>query len=164
MALADPLHAHRADQVIHRTGRYALDIRLLDDRGQRLLGRPPRFQERREVASLPQLRDAQFDRADTGLPVAVTTAVALVHSRRTAFAVPGATQRVGLQFHNALRGKADHLAQEGRLGALLQQLAEGDLVVGHPRIKSGDGDPRVGVACGNPTLPRNTAVAAAVDK
>src|SRR6185437_5073973 len=57
-----------------------------------------------------------------------------------------------------VRGKADHLAQECRIGALLQQFAKRDLVLGHR------GALQVRVACCNPTLPGNTAVTAAVDK
>jgi len=33
--------------------------------------------------------------------------------------------------HQAVRGEADHLAQERRVGALLQQLAKRDLLIGH---------------------------------
>jgi hypothetical protein len=53
-----------------------------------------------------------------------------------------------------LGGKADHLAQECGIGALLQKRTKGDLLVGHR------GDPRVRVACCNPTLLRIAAVAA----
>jgi hypothetical protein len=48
-----------------------------------------------------------------------------------ALAVAGAPQRIGVQLHQALCGEADHLAQQCRVGTLLQQLAKGDLVVGH---------------------------------
>src|SRR6185312_8088578 len=58
----------------------------------------------------------------------------------------------------AFGGKANHLAQEAGVGALLQKLAKGDLVVGHR------GGPRVRVAFRNPTLPSTAAVATAVDK
>jgi hypothetical protein len=45
LALGDAAHAHRLDQVVDRAGRDALDVGLLDHRGQRLLGHPPRLQE-----------------------------------------------------------------------------------------------------------------------
>src|SRR5205814_5143728 len=77
--------------------------------------------------------------------VTVAVAIALVAPLRTAFAVPGATQRFTLQLHHALGGKADHLAQECGIGALLQKRTKGDLLIGHR------GDPRVRVAC--PTQP-----------
>src|SRR3982074_1014324 len=89
-----------------------------------------------------------------GLPVAVAVAVGLVAALRAALAVPGAAQGFALQLHQALRGKADHLAQECRVGALLQKRAKGDLVFGHR------GNPRVRVACCNPTLLRIAAMAA----
>src|SRR5207302_6949438 len=113
-----------------------------------------KVRERREVAAAPQLGDSQFDRTRTGLPVPLAVAIALVAPPRTAFAVPGAAQRFTLQLHHALGGKAEHLAQECRVGALLQKRAKGDLVFGHR------GDPRVRVACCNPTLLRIAAVAA----
>jgi hypothetical protein len=43
----------------------------------------------------------------------------------------GARHLAHLQFHQALGGEADHLTQEGRVGALLQHPPKGDLVVGH---------------------------------
>jgi hypothetical protein len=59
-----------------------------------------------------------------------------------------APHKLGLQLHQALRCKADHLAQECRIRALLQKRAKGDLVIGYR------GDPQVKVACGNSTLPK----------
>src|SRR5271155_1172030 len=78
LAFADPLHAQRLDQIIDRTGRYALDIGLLDDRGQCLLGHPSGLQEAGEVAAVAQLGYAQLDGSGTRLPVAIAIAVALV--------------------------------------------------------------------------------------
>ncbi len=131
LRFADPFHAHRLDQLIHRAGRDALDISFLDHRGQRLLAHPAWFEEAGEVAAAAQLRDAEFDRAGPGLPVAIAIAVAMIGPALAALAVAGAAQGVGLQLHQALRGKADHLAQQCRVGTLLQKLAKGDLVVGH---------------------------------
>ena len=93
-----------------------------------------------------------------GLPVAIAIAVALVGPALAALAVAGAAQGVGLQLHQALRGKANHLAQQCRVGTLLQKLAKGDLVVGHR------GDLQGQCCVRNPTLPRSTAVTTAVDK
>ena len=92
LALGDAAHAHRLDQVVDRAGRDALDVGLLDHRGQRLLGHPARLEEAREVAALAQLRDAQLDRAGPGLPVAVAVAVALVEPLGARLAVAGAGQ------------------------------------------------------------------------
>jgi hypothetical protein len=52
-----------------------------------------------------------------------------------------------LELHQALGGKTDHLAQQIRVSALLQQLSKGDAVVGHR------GALQSGVAGRNPTLP-----------
>src|SRR3954447_23148849 len=69
-----------------------------------------------------------------------------------ALAVARAAQRIGFQLHQAFGGKADHLAQECRVGALLQKRAKGDLVVGHRD------DPRVRVAPPTPPLLRTATV------
>ena len=70
-------------------------------------------------------------------------------------AVPGAAQPLGLQFHQPLSGKANHLAQKCRVRALLQHLAKGDPVIGH---RGGSGQGLFGL--GNPTLPEITEMAA----
>ena len=57
LALADAVHPHCLDQIVDRTGRYALDVGLLDHRGQCLLGHPSRLQKAREVAAFAQLGD-----------------------------------------------------------------------------------------------------------
>jgi hypothetical protein len=132
-----------------------LNVGLLDHRCQRLLGSPARLQEGGEVAALPQFRDPQLDGADPGLPVAVAVAIPLDQPVGAALAGSGAGEIAHLQLHQALGGEADHLAQEGGVRALLQQLAEGDPVVGH----RGRSEVRV-AGLSNPTLPRITAVAA----
>ena len=71
-----------------------------------------RLEEVGEVTALAQLRYPQLNLARTGLPVAV--AAALVARLDAAFAVAGTAQAFGLQFHQALGRKADHLARECR--------------------------------------------------
>lgn len=44
--------------------------------------------------------------------------------------MPGAIQPIGIERHQTLSGKADHVAKETRVRALLKQLAQRDLVVG----------------------------------
>src|SRR5271169_2096974 len=155
LRLADPLHAHGLDQVIHRAGRDALHVSFLDHRGQCFFSHPAWFEEAREVAAMAQLRNAQLHRAGPGLPIAVAETVAMVGPALAALAVAGAAQSVGLQLHQPLRAKTDHLAQQCRVGP---PLPKGDLVVGHWVFS------KVRVACRNPTLPRSTAVTTAVDK
>ena len=158
LALADALHAHGTHEIIDRAGRDPVHVGLLDYRRQRLFGGASRLEKTWEVAAASQLWDAQLNGACPGLPVAVTVAIALVAPLLRALAVTGAAQLLGLKLHQTVGGKADHLAQEHRVWALLQQRAKRDRVVGHR------GGPQVRVACGNPTLPKNTAVAAAVGK
>jgi len=79
----------------------------------------------------PELRDAQLDGPGAGLPVAIAVAVALVDARGRALAVAGAGQPFHLQFHHAGSDEGDHLPEEVGVGALLNQLFEGDPVDGH---------------------------------
>jgi site-specific DNA recombinase len=139
LALGDALQAHGPDQVIDRAGRDALDIGLLDHRGQRLLGGPAGLQEAREVGAPPELRDPQLDGPRPGLPVALAVAVALHQPLGAALAMRAAGQLTHLQLHQPLGGEADHLAQEGGVRALLQELPKGNPVIGHR------GCPRFGV-------------------
>jgi hypothetical protein len=145
---------------------------LLDHRRERLLRDPPRLQETRKVAALPELGNAQLDRPGAGLPAAgsqgrppevaperraIAIAVALRQPARRTLAIAGAGQALHLELHQALGGKADHLTQEIGVGALLQELAQGDAVIGHrggPRsVVAGQqpnptGDPAMATRCG----------------
>jgi hypothetical protein len=88
--------------------------------------------------ALAQLADAQLDRADTGLPVAVAISVALAHPLRTALASAGAAQPIDIRLRQPVRGEVDRRPQECRIGALLQRRPKRDLVVGHhggPRVQ-----------------------------
>ena len=65
--LRDAGEAHGLDEVVDPPGRDAADPGLLDDRDQRLLGHPARLEERREVAALAQLRDAELQGPEPGV-------------------------------------------------------------------------------------------------
>jgi hypothetical protein len=157
LALGDAGHAERLDQLIDAAGRDAVHVGLLDHRREGLLSHPARLQEAWEVAALPELGDAQLDRPGARLPNAIAVAVALRQPLRRALAIAGAGQALYLEFHQAFGGEADHLAQEIGVGALLQQLAKGDAVVGHRRGL------RSAVAGRNPTLPEIPRWPPAVD-
>ena len=77
LALGDAGHSHGLHQVIDRTGGDAVDVGFLDHCGECLLGHSPWFEKAGEIAALPQLRNAQFDGAGTGLPVAFAVTVAV---------------------------------------------------------------------------------------
>jgi hypothetical protein len=134
LALGDAGHAHRLDQIIDRAGRHALHVSLLDDGGERLLGHAPRLQKAREVAALAELWDAQLDRAGARLPHPVAVAVAVIEPVGLTHAMRGAGQSLDLKLHQPLRGKADHLAQQIGVRALLQKRAEVHHIVGHRRV------------------------------
>ena len=133
LALGDAGHAHRLDQLVDRAGRDALDVGFLDHRGERLLRHPPRLEEAREVGALPQLGDAQLDRAGAGLPVPIAIAVALRQPLGALLAIGGAGQLADLQLHQPLGGKADHLAQQVGVRGLLDQATQAHHLVGHRR-------------------------------
>src|SRR5215204_5058962 len=136
------------DQLVDRSGRDALDVGLLDHRGERLFGHPPRLQEPGEVAALAQLGDAQLDHAGARLPDAVAIAVGLGKPIGALLAEAGASQASDFQLHQPLSGKADHLAQQIGVGGLLHKRAQVHHLVGHRWfLESG--------WCRNPTLPAN---------
>ena len=89
LALGDAVHAHSADQVVHRAGRDALDVGFLDDRGQRPLSGAPGLQEGGEVAAAPELRNAQFHSTGAGVSVALAVTDALVDAALAALAMGG---------------------------------------------------------------------------
>jgi hypothetical protein len=70
------------------------------------------------VAALAQLRDAQLDRPRARLPGAVAIAVAVIDPG-LAGPVRSAGEALNLELHQALRGKANHLAQQLGIRALL---------------------------------------------
>ena len=118
-----PAHAERLDEVVDGAGRDALDVGLLHDGGERLLGEPSRLQEAGEVRALAQLRDAQLDRAGAGLPGALPVAVALRQTLGALLAIGGSGQAGDLHLHQALGRKADHLPQQVGVGGLLYEPA-----------------------------------------
>src|SRR4051794_33002056 len=59
LALRDTTHAERLDEVVDGAGRDALDVGLLHDGGERLLGEPSRLQEAREVRDQTRERSSE---------------------------------------------------------------------------------------------------------
>src|SRR5207302_2761335 len=76
LRLADARQPHRLHQIVDPPGRHAADPGLLDNRDQRLLRALAGFEKRREIAPLPQLWDAQLQRAEPGVEGALAIAVA----------------------------------------------------------------------------------------
>ena len=126
-----PDEAHRLHQLVDPAGRHAADPGLLDHRDQRLLGGLARLQERREVRPLPQLRDAQLERAEPRVERAVAIAVAVIQPIAAALVPAGADQPFDIGFHQDLQHRLRHGSQEIAVAALLQQLDQRHSVLGH---------------------------------
>src|SRR5690348_2133335 len=99
LRLADAGQSHRLHQIVDPPGRYAADPGLLDHRDQRLLRALARFQKRREVAALPQFRDAQLQRAEPGIEGTVAVAVAPRGPLAAALVTPGPDQPLDVGLH-----------------------------------------------------------------
>jgi hypothetical protein len=110
---------------------HALDIGFLHHGGDGFLGHLARLQKARKIAALAQLGYPQLDGSGPRFPVAVTIAVALVHAVRAALARCGSSAAFDIQFHQALGGKSDHLAQKIGVGGLFQKGLEVHHVIGH---------------------------------
>ena len=148
LALGDTAHAHGLDKVIDGTSGNTLNVGFLDDGGQRLFRHPAWFEKTREVTALAQFRDAQFDGPGTGLPVAIAVAIAVVEPVRRPHARRRAGAAFDFQFHQTLGGKADHMAQEVRIGGLLQKALKVHGLSGHRWVLG------FGFSCGDQTLPK----------
>jgi hypothetical protein len=131
LALRDAGHAHGLDQLVDRAGRDALDVGLLNDGGERLLGHPARLEEAREIRALPEPGDAELDRAGTSLPRPLAVAIALGEPPRALLPVGRTGQLADLQLHQAPGGKADHLAQKIGVRGFLDQPLQAHHLVGH---------------------------------
>ncbi len=155
LGLRHAARAHRLDQVVHGPGRNAVDVGFLNDGHERLLRRPPRFEEAREVRALPQLRDLQRDAAGAGVPVAVAVSVPLNLAQGRTRALRRAGPCLDLRLHDPLGRESQHLAHEVAIGLLLNQLDQRHSLIGHRRLRSGSR------SC-NPNLFRRPTMAASV--
>jgi hypothetical protein len=99
LRLADARKPHRLHQIVDPPGRHAADPGLLDNRDQGLLRALACFQERRKVAALPQLGDAQLQRPEAGIEHAVPVAVAPGGALAAALVAPGADQPLDVGLH-----------------------------------------------------------------
>ena len=131
LALGDAIHPQRLHQIIDRAGRDALDVSLLDHRSQRLLSHPARFQKAGEVASLPELGDAQLNGPGARLPVTLAVTIALNKPRGRLLAVASTRQAADFHLHQPLGSKGDHIAQNIGVRGLLDQRAQVHHGIGH---------------------------------
>src|SRR5690606_14331855 len=137
LAFGDTRHAHGFYKIINGSGRYALDVGLLNYRRQSLLGHAARIQEAREVAAGAKLWNAQLNGARPCLPVPVAIAVALGQSEAILLAIARASLRADLQRHQLLGSEADHLPEQIGISALLNERAQVHHIFGHRWCPSG---------------------------
>jgi hypothetical protein len=130
LVLAQVVQAHLLDQPVDLAGRDAVDVGLLDDRDQGLLGPPAWLEERREVAASAQLGDGQLDRADPGAPLARAVAVAVGGPLWRALAELGADLGADVGLHELACHPGNALQQH--IGVLVLEQLVGKLGSGHP--------------------------------
>ena len=98
---------------------------------------------------MTELRRKSFVLPYSSLPtVPVPVAITLIEPVRRPCARRGAGPGLDLEFHEPLRGEADHLTQEVGVGGLLQQLLEVHGFIGHRWVLG------LGQGCGDQTLPK----------
>src|SRR5947209_10590238 len=136
LALGDPGHPHRLDQLIDGSRRDTLNVRFLDHRRQRLLGGPTRFEECRKVCTATQLWDPQVDRADARLPQPIAIPVATVAALGGSLAILGAGALLDLELHEPFGDVAEQFPDDLVLGPLLNELGECHTDLGHRGVPS----------------------------
>src|SRR5215213_8709584 len=110
-------------------------VSLLDDRGQGLLRGATRLQESREVRALAQLRDRELDPTDPCLPATLPVAVPVIGPIRAPHPSRSPGEPVDLGLHQPLARISQQLANQVRIGTLLEQLQQRHSLVGHRRLR-----------------------------
>jgi hypothetical protein len=125
-------HPELLDHAVDLPGRDAIDVGLLDDRHQRLLGAPARLQKRREIRrARAQPGDRQLELADARLPRPLAVTVALRRAPlRHALAELGADHLRDLGLHQLSHHQPHRLPDH--IGMLRQQQLVDHLRSGHP--------------------------------
>src|SRR6266511_4293171 len=102
-ALGDPLDPELPHQALDPTRRDASEVGLADDLDEGPLGAPARLEQPvGEVATLPQLRDGQIDRAGPGVPGPGPVAVSTVSPIFRALPVRSPADRIDFLAHQPL--------------------------------------------------------------
>ncbi len=140
LALGDPRQTHGLHEVVDAPGRDATDPGLLDHRDQSFLGHLAGLEERREVAALAELGDAQLERAQARVEAAVAVAVAVVQPVGRALVARRADHAFDVGLHQDLQHGLGHGAQKVALTGLLHELGQCHPLLGHR------GRPRLGEA------------------
>ena len=104
---------------------------LLDDGDEGLLGCLARLEEGREVAALPEFRDAELEAAEPGVEGSVAVAVAIGRALAGSLVSPGADHSLHIGLHQELHDGLGNAAQEVAISGFDQQLGQGWSVLGH---------------------------------
>jgi len=139
LRLADPGQSHCLHQIVDPPGRHAADPGLLDHRDQRLLRALAGFEKGRKVAALPQLWDAQLQRAEPSVEAAVAVAVAPRRPLAAALVAPGTDQPLVVVLHQQLQHRLGHRSQKIAVAGLLQQLGQHQSLFGHRVLSRASG-------------------------
>jgi len=112
------------DQIVHPSRRDAADPRLLDHGHQGLLAGLTGLEERREVAALPQLGNAQLQTAQPRVerPLAITVAVGRAVARSLVAA--GADYALHIRLHEQLHNGLGYAAQKIAVSGFGQKLGK----------------------------------------
>jgi hypothetical protein len=135
------VQAQLLDQPVDPPGADAVDVGLLHDGDQGLLGPPARLQEAGEVGALAQPGDRQLQLAHARVPPAGPVAVAVGEALGGALAELGADLRGDLGFHQL--GGHPRRAVAQHVGVLVNQQLVGELGGGHPGRVGHRGSPFV---------------------
>ena len=135
-ALRDAAEPHGLHQLVDPPGGDATNPSLLNDSDKGLLGRPARLEEAREVGALPQLRDAQVQRAEPGVERTVAVAVAIGDAPLGTLVTPGADHALHIGLHDQLQHRLGDGSEEVPFVVLLQKLGQGHDGLGHRGLRS----------------------------
>jgi hypothetical protein len=127
----DAGQAHRLDPLVDPAGGNAADPGFLDDGDQCLLAGLACLQKRRKVAALPELGNAQVQRAQPGVERPVAIAVTIVQPHSAAFMATGAGLTVDIGLHEELKHGLRQRAQKIAVAGLLHQVDQRHTVFGH---------------------------------
>jgi hypothetical protein len=134
-AFGDARQPHRLRQFIDTAGGHAADPRLLDHGDQGLLRSLARLQEAGEIAALPQLRNLEVQRAQTGIECALSIPVAPSRTLIGPLVLAGADQAFDIGLHDQLQHSLGNGAKKIAAILLLKKLGKVHGCLGHRGLR-----------------------------
>jgi len=123
--------AHGLHERVDGACRDALDVRLLHDRNEGLLGRAAGLEKGGEIRAAAELGNLQVDGAGARLPAAVAVAVPAIEAVGAALAVLCAAGVADFEIHKLLRDGGEQFANDIAPGPLFEKVGECDTGLGH---------------------------------